>query len=97
MTPRIAVVLALCLTAACNATATGPDGEARFLAEVPEGVLEIAAPWQDLTAVVLRPEDGCYWYEHTGPVETTLLPLRTREGRPICTRPAEPPPEPAAA
>ena len=31
------------------------------------------------------PEDGCYWYEHVGPVETTMLPLRTAEGRPICT------------
>jgi hypothetical protein len=32
------------------------------------------------------PEDGCYWYRYVGPVETTYLPLRTIEGRPICTR-----------
>ena len=84
-----AAVLALGFSAACNASATGTDGTTGFLAEVPEGVLAIAAPWQNLDAVVLRPEDGCYWYQHRGPVETTLLPLRTRDGRPICTRPAE--------
>lgn len=86
-----AAVTALGFSAACNASATGSgtDGTAGFLTEVPEGVLAIAAPWQNLDAVVLRPEDGCYWYQHRGPVETTLLPLRTREGRPICTRPAE--------
>lgn len=86
---RIAAVLALGFSAACNASATRTDGTTGFLAEVPEGVLAIAAPWQNLDRVVLLPEDGCYWYQHQGPVETTLLPLRTREGRPICTRPAE--------
>lgn len=52
---------------------------------VPETVIQIAAPYQDLTTARLRPEDGCYWYLYAGPVETTLLPLRTTEGRPICT------------
>ncbi len=44
----------------------------------------LAAPYQDLQSVRLRPEDGCYWYRHIGPVEATMLPLRTPEGRPIC-------------
>jgi len=40
---------------------------------------------QDLTTARLRPEDGCYWYEHSGPVENTLVPLRSAGGNPICT------------
>ncbi|MFD2855951.1 hypothetical protein ACFSZS_15885 [Seohaeicola zhoushanensis] len=47
----------------------------------------MAAPGQDLQDVRVFPEDGCYWYRYVGPVETTYLPLRTRDGRPICTRP----------
>ena len=45
----------------------------------------MAAPYQNVQTVELRPQDGCYWYRHVGPVETTMLPLRTPEGRPICT------------
>ena len=55
-----------------------------FLAEVPAEVVAMAAPYQNLQLVRLKPEDSCYWYQHAGPVETTLLPLRTPEGRPIC-------------
>ncbi|WGW02598.1 hypothetical protein [Tropicibacter oceani] len=55
---------------------------------VPESVSSIAAPFQDLTSARVRSDDGCYWYTHRGPVETTELPLRTAEGNPICTRPA---------
>lgn len=47
-------------------------------------LIEVAAPYQDLGTVELRPEDGCYWYRHVGPVETTMLPLRSRTGQPIC-------------
>lgn len=60
-----------------------PSGD-RPLPPLPEEVVAVAAPWQDLTTARLMPEDGCYWYQHQGPVETTLLPLRTPEGRPIC-------------
>ena len=78
--------------AACATTFGGPttptDG---FIAELPEGVLALAAPYQDLTAVRIDPTDGCYVYRHVGPVETTFLPLRSRTGRPICTRPADAP------
>lgn len=54
---------------------------------VPESVSSIAAPFQDLTTARIRAEDGCYWYTHRGPVETTELPLRTAGGNPICVRP----------
>nr|WP_238547871.1 hypothetical protein [Meridianimarinicoccus roseus] len=63
----------------------GGRGTERAEAPVPEAVIQIAAPYQDLATARLRTEDGCYWYLHSGPVETTLLPLRTVEGRPICT------------
>ncbi len=69
-----------------------PSGQ--FIKELPAGVLAIAAPYQDLTAVRLNPANGCYSYRHAGPVETTFLPLRTTAGRPICVKPAEPAPEP---
>lgn len=60
-----------------------------FIEELPANVTEIAAANQDLQQVVLLPEDNCYWYNHAGPVETTLLPLRSKDGRPICVRAAE--------
>ena len=81
--PAVALGLSACVTAG----EVTPPAEPGFLAEVPEAVAAAAAPGQSLRAVALREEDGCYWYRHAGPVETTLLPLRTREGRPICTRP----------
>jgi hypothetical protein len=90
--------LALLAGAACTPTTTATTGEPEFLLEVPEPVRAAAAPFQDLNAVQLRP-DGCYWYRHAGPVETTYLPLLTREGRPICMRapePVAPPPEQVA-
>ncbi|MDC0738812.1 hypothetical protein N6L24_11010 [Cognatishimia sp. SS12] len=84
MKSTFALLIALTTVAACQTTGTLSSGG--FIRELPEGVLEIADPSQDLTAVTLREEDGCYWYRHVGPVETTLLPLRNKEGRPICTR-----------
>lgn len=65
-------------------TRTTSDG---FIKELPEGVLEIAAPFQDLNAVRIEPTDGCFVYRYVGPVETTYLPLRSIRGNPICTRP----------
>ncbi|MEQ6204466.1 hypothetical protein ABMC88_15610 [Sulfitobacter sp. HNIBRBA2951] len=58
-----------------------------FIKELPEGVLEIAAPFQDLNAVKIEPTDGCFVYRYVGPVETTYLPLRSKRGNPICSRP----------
>lgn len=65
------------------------SNEPGLAARLPDSIIAIAAPNQDLNTVRVMPEDGCLWYRHTGPVETTLLPLRTREGRPICTQPVE--------
>lgn len=61
-----------------------------FIQDLREDVLAVAAPYQDLTAVMINPSDNCYVYQHVGVVETTLLPLRTVEGRPICVATAEP-------
>lgn len=67
---------------ACVAPGTGTEGRPTPL---PEAVVALADPAQDLTSARLLPEDSCYWYDHNGPVETTPLPLLTRDGRPICT------------
>jgi len=73
------------LLGGCTAGGTGgPGSEDAPLPPLPESVVAVAAPWQNLATARLLPEDGCYWYEHSGQVETTLLPLRTPEGRPIC-------------
>lgn len=83
---RLGLITAMALLTGCavaNAPATDPD--TGFLEDLPEGVLAVAAPYQNLRAVRISPEDGCYWYLHDGPVESTLLPLRTTRGNPICT------------
>lgn len=86
---KVSLTVAAAVLAGCLAPATGPAGDgARALPPLPEAVVAVAAPWQDLSTARLRPEDGCYWYEHDGQVERTLLPLRTPEGRPICTNAA---------
>ena len=72
---------------ASESVSTGPNSET--FAPLPDAVLAIAAPSQNLQAARLDPDDGCYWYRHTGPVETTWLPLRTAEGNPICARQPE--------
>lgn len=78
------------LTACGSAVTTSTDPQApQIIEELPEGVAAIAAPYQNLDTVQLL-ADGCYWYSRTGPVETTLLPLRTDTGNPICARAPEP-------
>lgn len=78
------------LLAACeNYEGGNGDPSSQFIRELPEGVLAIAATNQDLQAVRISPADGCYVYRHVGPVETTFLPLKSVDGRPICTRPAD--------
>lgn len=79
---------ALAVVAACAPVPQTGAGSEGTLARLPEAVHQLAAPHQDLSAVRIMPEDGCYWYRHVGPVETTYLPLRTVDGRPICSRPA---------
>lgn len=80
MKPILCVPAVLAL-AGCVSTGSGEEGA---LPPLPEQVVAVAAPWQNLATARLLPEDNCYWYEHDGQVERTLLPLRTPEGRPIC-------------
>lgn len=68
-----------------GATMSGTGTGGRDVGSLPEAVVAAAAPYQDLTSVRID-ETGCYVYLYAGPVETTWLPLRTRDGRPICTR-----------
>lgn len=77
---------ALTLAGCAELETTGPEG---VLPVVPEQVVALAAPYQNLNAVRYGPDDNCYWYLHAGPVETTWLPLRTAGGNPICTKPAD--------
>lgn len=76
----------LALGACAVPVAETADPGTGLSAEVMTQLSAMAAPYQDLQSVRLRPEDGCYWYRHVGPVETTMLPLRTADGRPICTQ-----------
>ena len=80
--------------AGCVATpVVDPDGA---LTDLPEPLLALAAPYQNLDKVRLDPADNCFWYLHDGPVEQTWLPLRTPRGNPICQPEPEPaPPDPA--
>lgn len=86
---RAGTLPALLLLAACDVPNDVTDPQTGYPKDLPEAVIELADPSQDLTTAWLNPDDGCYWYRYEGPVESTMLPLRTREGRPICTRPAE--------
>ncbi len=52
--------------------------------ELPESLVGLAAPYQNLNRVRLNADDNCFWYLHDGPVERTWLPLRTANGNPIC-------------
>jgi hypothetical protein len=75
------------LLAACDdIDSANSDVSGRYIGNVPEGVLALAGPNQDLSTVRVNPADGCYLYRYAGPVETTFLPLRTADGRPICTK-----------
>ena len=87
---KAAPLLILALTAACEAPPEpGADGLPGVPVEMSEDLIAQLAPGQNLENVRLLPEDGCYWYQWAGPVETTYLPLRTREGRLICVRSPE--------
>jgi hypothetical protein len=92
MRPKISCLLVTSLLSslALGACTEMPDSSGQgYLNPLPESIIALAGPNQDLTAVRLVPEDGCLWYRYAGPVETTMLPLRTADGRPICTKVAE--------
>lgn len=88
MRPSIPLVLAALTLAAGCAPTMEPSARPETIGNLPENVVALAAPNQDLSTARRLPEDGCYWYEHSGPVETTLVPLRAEGGRPICTKAA---------
>ena len=75
--PAVGAIFAL---SACSMAPPPVDGTP----PIPPEVAAIAAPGQDLATARLRADDNCYWYSYAGPVETTLLPLKTVDGRPIC-------------
>ena len=79
-------VLALAACADVQTTTDKMTTDDGFFKELPEGVRMVAAKNQDLTAVKIDPSNGCYVYRYRGPVETTFLPLRADNGRPICTQ-----------
>ena len=86
---NIVLISSIVILGACSVSdMSGTGGEnSDFIDELPEALVAMAAPYQNLEAVRLLPEDGCYWYQHVGPVETTMLPLKTVRGNNICTRP----------
>lgn len=71
-----------------------PDGTAvnvsdpnlKTRATLPPEVAETVAPGQDTSDIRVDARDGCLMYRHTGPVETTYIPLRNKKGRAICIK-----------
>ncbi len=87
LTALLAGPVILLSVAACEPVPATGGGGGTGIVTVPDSVSSIAATHQDLSSARIRAQDGCYWYTHRGPVETTELPLRTAAGNPICTRP----------
>ena len=79
-----AIALTLLVLAGCAAQRPDIAAEEASPYPIPNEVVAIAGPGQDLTTARLDPTDGCYWYSHAGPVETTLVPLRAANGNQIC-------------
>jgi len=84
-TRRATLLTAVLALSACSEAFSNSQGSSSF-PPLPEEVAVLAAPNQNIATARLLPEDNCYWYEHEGPVETTLLPLRTNGGNPICIK-----------
>ncbi len=89
--PKALPFLAILGLAACDVP---PGG---LQTRLPENVLAIVGPNQDLSTARLIEADNCYWYDHKGIVETTPLPLRTAGGQHICIAKEAPDAEPAPA
>ena len=90
MKPTLALAALPLFLAACETgMMMSPQPEAAAPGALPENVLSLAAPYQDVSSAVLDEVSGCYNYLHRGPVESTYLPLRTVDGRPICARQPE--------
>ena len=56
----------LMLAAGCAISPSDSSDTANAIGNVPESVVAMAAPDQDVSTARLRPGDGCYWYEHNG-------------------------------
>ena len=52
--------------------------------QIKDQIAARAAPNQDIASARLRPDDNCFWFSYVGPVETTELPLLTKDGRHLC-------------
>ncbi|MGI3186982.1 hypothetical protein [Nioella aestuarii] len=85
MTRTLAAALMPLLLTACAEPVPEDDGLPGLPVEITEEIIALVDPSQSLASVRILPEDGCYWYRYSGPVETTYLPLRTAEGRRICS------------
>lgn len=83
MKRKTTTLIAGALTLAGCATTPAVDADGAYT-ELPEPLLALAAPYQNLNKVRLDQTDNCFWYLHDGPVERTWLPLRTAKGNPIC-------------
>lgn len=81
-TMTLAVVAIVALSACAGAPAVDTNANTDLI--IPPELVNLAAPNQDISTARVLPDDRCYWYEHRGRVETTLLPVMTRDGRRIC-------------
>lgn len=81
---KSASLVLLTVAAACAVQEPVPDNPPNPYPSLPESVVALAAPHQNLADAQLNPADNCYWYRHVGVVETTWLPLKTTTGAQIC-------------
>lgn len=79
---------ALSLTACAEVNGATGDMDQKA-GKLPESVLKLAATNQNLDTARLDAQGRCYVYRYNGPVETTMLPLRTPQGNPICLQKPE--------
>lgn len=80
----IAMSLSACV--ASDGTVVNADPNLQKRATLPEEVRGKVAPGQDISDIRIDARDGCLMYRHSGPVETTYIPLRNRKGQPICVK-----------
>lgn len=80
------VIAAVLINAGCGTMTVKTEKPESNTQGLPPELISLVAPGQDASTARLLPSDNCFWYEHRGQVETTLLPLTTAEGRPICMR-----------
>jgi hypothetical protein len=78
------IILAILVVSGCTVPKPNNDDNLYKIGNIPDTVRALTAPGQDLASARLLKEDDCYWYAHSGPVETTLVPLRAVGGSPIC-------------